>query len=493
MYHEKLAPFPPDFLWGAASAAYQIEGGWDADGKGPSIWDAYAAQPGNTFEGTNGQVAVDHYHRFKEDVALMKKLGLKCYRFSVAWSRIMPQGEGTVNEAGLTFYENLIDELVAAGIEPVLTLYHWDLPLALQEKYLGWEGRETADAFVAYCRVLFERFGKIVTYWVTMNEQNVFTALGYRHAAHPPAVRDIKRMYQANHVVNLANAKAIALFHELVPTGLIGPSFGYGPMYPYSCDPSDVLAAENGDAYNNRWWLDVYCRGEYPRFVFNQLEKMGLAPTVTDEDRQILKSSRPDFLGVNYYHGGTAKQNKFETEAQTQTANDKEFSKVDPYLMQARAGELAPEELMFTNVDNPHLKKNHWGWEIDPVGFRVALRKVSAEYNLPLFVTENGLGAFDELTATDEIHDDYRIDYLRAHLIELQKALTDGVEIIGYCAWSFTDLLSWLNGYKKRYGFVYIDRDNQDEKTLRRLPKDSFYWYQNVIATNGTALLPEKK
>ncbi|MEB6062314.1 glycoside hydrolase family 1 protein [Enterococcus gallinarum] len=484
MFHSKLDPFPSGFLWGAASAAYQIEGAWDTEGKGPSIWDTYSQNTGNTFEGTNGKVAIDHYHRYREDVALMKQMGLKAYRFSVAWSRILPEGEGAVNEAGLRFYENLVDALLEQEIVPILTLYHWDLPQALQDKYQGWESRKTAEVFENYCRILFERLGEKVTYWVTMNEQNVFTSLGYRWGAHPPGIKDLKRMYNVNHIINVANAKAINLFHEMVPQGKIGPSFGYGPMYPYSCDPEDVLAAENGESFNNAWFLDVYCKGHYPQFVFKQLTKLGIAPEVTSEDQQIMKQAKPDFLGINYYHGGTAQQNQF----QKQQAVKKEFSKVDPYLMQAAPNELSPEENMFATAENPMLPKTDWGWEIDPVGFRIALRRIQANYNLPIFVTENGLGAIDQVSESGQIHDSYRIDYLNEHLLELQKAITDGVDVIGYCAWSFTDLLSWLNGYQKRYGFVYVDRDNQQEKQLARIPKDSFYWYQKVIRTNGASL-----
>lgn len=485
MYHERLDAFPENFLWGAASAAYQIEGAWNLDGKGPSIWDAYAHVTGNTFEGTNGNVAIDHYHRYKEDVALMKEMGLKAYRFSVAWSRIFPEGEGEVNRVGLQFYVDLVDELLVNEIEPILTLYHWDLPLALQEKYNGWEGRKTADAFEAYCRVLFEHLGDKVKYWVTMNEQNVFISLGYRWGGHPPAVKDLKRMFAANHITNLANAKAINLFHEMVPKGKIGPSFGYGPMYGFSSDPEDVLAAENGEAFNNGWWLDVYCKGRYPKFVYKQLKKIGIAPTVTSEDDELLKSAKPDFLGINYYHGGTAKKSQNGRQGDIV---QKEFTTIDPYLMQAKEGELAPEKLMFETVENPYLQKTAWGWEIDPVGFRVALRRIQSEYDLPILVTENGLGAIDVLEEDGTIQDPYRIDYLKSHLLELQKAITDGVEIIGYCAWSFTDLLSWLNGYKKRYGFVYINRDNALQKDLSRIPKMSYHWYRDVIKTNGESL-----
>lgn len=494
MYHNQLDSFPENFLWGAASAAYQIEGAWNEDGKGSSIWDEFSKIPEKTFEGTNGDVAVDHYHYYKEDIAYMKKMGLKAYRFSVAWSRILPEGEGEVNEKGLAFYEELINELLANNIEPVLTLYHWDLPLALQKKYGGWESRHMVDAFENYCKILFERLGKKVTYWVTMNEQNVFIPLGYRWAAHPPAVNDIKRMYDANHIVNLANAKAICLFHEMVPSGKIGPSYGYGPMYPLTANPQDVLAAENGEAFNNDWWLDVYCKGQYPKFVMKYLKSLGIAPEVTLEDEKLLKASKPDFLGINYYHGGTAKQNSIER-PEEDTAKGKvkeaakEFSKTDPYLMQPKSEQiLTPELPLFNGVDNPYLEKTQWGWEVDPIGFRVALRRVQSKYDLPILVTENGLGAQDVLTESHEIHDSYRIEYLNEHLLELRKALTDGVDIIGYCAWSFTDLLSWLNGYKKRYGFVYVNRDEHDEKDLRRIPKDSFYWYQKVISENGESI-----
>ncbi|WP_071130585.1 glycoside hydrolase family 1 protein [Enterococcus timonensis] len=484
MYHEELKKFPENFLWGAASAAYQIEGAATLDGKGPSIWDEFSKIPGKTFAGTNGDVAIDHYHHYKEDVALMKELELKTYRFSVSWSRILPNGSGEVNAAGLKFYENLIDELLENKIEPVLTLYHWDLPQTLQDNYNGWEGRETITAFLEYCEILFDSFGKKVKYWVTFNEQNVFTSLGYRWAGHPPMVTNLKRMYAANHLVNLANARAIKLFHQKVPQGFIGPSFGYGPIYPATSNPEDVLAAENADSFNNRWWMDVYCHGRYPKFALNTLKKFQIAPTITAEDELVLqdKDSHPDFLGINYYHGGTVAQNRIEKP----TANQREFSKTDPYLMQEKDLQSQnPETLMFQNVENPYLKKTDWGWEIDPVGFRVALRRVYAEYNLPLFITENGLGAKDELTEDKKVHDSYRINYLQTHLVEVQKAISDGVDIIGYCAWSFSDLLSWLNGYQKRYGFVYVDRNDQEEKNLERIKKDSFYWYQQVIQANG--------
>lgn len=481
MYYKNLKKFPHDFLWGAASAAYQIEGAWNEDHKGPSIWDNFSKIPEKTFHGTNGDVAIDHYHRYKEDVRLMSEMGLKAYRFSIAWSRIIPDGDGEINPAGLKFYDDLIDELLKYGIQPVVTLYHWDIPQALQDKYNGWESREVIGAFKKYCEAVFNQYGDRVNYWVTFNEQNVFTAMGYRWASHPPNVTEVKRMYAANHIINLANAEAINLFHRLVPKGKIGPSFGYGPTYPITANPDDILAADNADDFNNNWWLDVYCRGTYPALVMNHLKELGIAPEVTAADSKLLKSAKPDFLGINYYHGGTFQQNKIEHPVNTDT-DTKDFSSIDPYLMQPKDSQAQePETPMFNNVQNPYLTKTDWGWEIDPIGFRIALRRVYEKYQLPIFVTENGLGAQDQLEDGKVVNDQYRIDYLQAHITEMQRAMTDGVEMIGYCAWSFTDLLSWLNGYKKRYGFVYVDRDDDHERDMARIPKKSFYWYQDFI------------
>ena len=487
MYHKFLDKFPPQFLWGAASAAYQCEGAAAEDGKGPSVWDAFCRIPGKTRNGTTGDTAVDFYHRFEEDIALMKEMGLKAFRFSVSWSRVFPEGEGNINRKGLEFYDHLIDRLLENGIEPMVTLYHWDLPLALQEKYGGWLSRKTADAFVAYAGFLFARWRGKVRWWITFNEQNVFTGLGYRFAAHPPGEKDFRHMMQANHIVNLANARTVRLAHQMDPTFRIGPSFGYGPSYPLNADPGNVLAALNADAFNNDWGLDVYVKGRYPRFVLKHLERLGLAPDIREEDYAILEGARPDFLGMNYYHGGTVQANVFEN---PQLSKQKTLDTTDPYQMQADMEE-SPEKVMFETARNPYLESTEWGWEIDPKGFRVALRKMYDRYELPIIVTENGIGTMDVLE-NGKIHDTQRIEYLRQHLLEMRKAITDGVEVIGYCAWSFTDLLSWLNGYRKRYGFVYVDRDEQDGGTLNRYRKDSFHWYADVIRSNGNSILPER-
>ena len=300
---------PKDFLWGSASAAYQVEGAYLEDGKGLSNWDQFVRIEGKTYKGTTGDVAVDHYHRFKEDVKLMAEMGLKAYRFSIAWTRIYPEGRGEVNEAGLKFYEDLIDELIKYNIKPIITLYHWDLPQKLQDLYGGWESREIIDDFNNYCITLFKRFGSKVKYWVSLNEQNVFLTLGYLTALHPPGVKDQKRMLQANHIANLANAKVIESFRAYVPNGMIGPSFAFGPNYAYSCNPEDVLAAENAEDLNCSWWLDVYCKGTYPSFTLKNYEKLGIAPVIEDEELELLEKGKADFIGINYYRTSTVAMN----------------------------------------------------------------------------------------------------------------------------------------------------------------------------------------
>ncbi|EGO9123485.1 glycoside hydrolase family 1 protein [Enterococcus faecalis] len=475
MEHHQLKAFPQDFLWGSASAAYQVEGAWNEDGKGASVWDEFVRLPGKTFKETTGDLAVDHYHRFKEDVALMKQQGLKAYRFSIAWTRILPEGRGRVNQAGLKFYSDLIDELLAAGIEPMVTLYHWDLPAVLQKEYGGWESRKIIDDFVAYAKILFDAFRGKVRYWISLNEQNVFTSLGYQLAVHPPGVTDNKRMYEANHIANLANAAVINAFHELEMPGKIGPSFAYTPVYAVDAHPANVLAAENAEDLLSHFWLDVYLWGEYPIAALNYLQEQGVAPTIKEGDLALLRSAKPDFLGINYYRTDTVAANPLDGVGigKMNTTGEKGS--------ETESGVLG----LFKKVNNPYVERTNWDWAIDPQGLRIALRRLASRYQVPILITENGLGEYDTLTEDKQIHDTYRIDYLRSHIQAIQEAITDGVSVIGYCTWSYTDLLSWLNGYQKRYGFVYVDQDETQKGSLERIPKDSYYWYQKVIETNG--------
>lgn len=476
MIYTKLDAFRDDFLWGSASAAYQVEGAWNDGGKGESIWDIYTKIPGTTFKGTNGDIAVDHYNRYKEDVALMAEMGLKAYRFSISWSRIYPEGRGEVNEEGLKFYDDLIDELLKNNIKPIITIYHWDLPQALQDLYGGWESKNIIEDFNNYCITLYKRYGDRVKYWVTLNEQNVFIGLGYKEGLHPPGVKDIKRMLQANHIANLANAKAIESFRLFVPNGMIGPSFAFSPTYPYSCNPEDILAAEDAEDINCSWWLDVYCKGTYPSFTLKNYEKLGIAPVIEDEELELLEKGKADFIGINYYRTSTVAMNPLDGVTRNYRMNN--------------SGEKGTQEEggisgVYKNKKNPHLDSTNWDWEIDSTGLRIGLRRLTSKYGLPILITENGLGEFDKLQEGDVINDDYRIKYLKNHVKACKEAVTDGVELLGYCTWSFTDLLSWLNGYQKRYGFVYVNRDENDVKDLRRIKKKSFYWYKDVIKSNG--------
>ena len=475
MIHKKLDNFPEGFLWGSASAAYQVEGAWDTDGKGKSIWDDFVRIPGKTFMGTNGDVAVDHYNRYKEDVALMAEMGLKAYRFSIAWPRIFPEGTGKVCQEGLDFYNNLIDELIKHGIEPIVTLYHWDLPQALQDLYGGWENRQIIEDFNNYCITLFENFGDRVKYWVSLNEQNIFIGLGYLRAIHPPGVKDYKRMYESNHIASLANAKAISSFRKIVPDGKIGPSFAMNPGYPATCKPEDVLAFEDEEELNAHWWMDVYVWGEYPTAGMKFLKEKGWAPTVLEGDTELLKEGKPDFMGVNYYKTGTFEKNSLDGVG------------VGVFNTTGKKGTTQEEGIpgAYKTKRNEYLETTNWDWEIDPTGLRIGMRRITSRYKLPILISENGLGEFDKLEEGNIINDDYRIDYIEKHLRACKEAITDGVDLIGYCTWSFTDLLSWLNGYQKRYGFVYVDRDEQDEKDMARYKKKSFYWYKDVIMNNG--------
>jgi 6-phospho-beta-glucosidase len=478
MLHRHLRSFPEGFLWGAASAAYQVEGAWDADGKGLSVWDVFSKTSGKTFKGSNGDVAVDHYHRYKEDVALMAEMGLKAYRFSVSWPRVYPLGRGDSNAAGLRFYSQLIDELLSHDIEPILTLYHWDAPQALAEAYGAWDSRQIIEDFNSYCVTLYEHFGDRVRYWVSLNEQNYNFHHGFLTAMHPPGVKDRKRFYEANHIAFLANARAIESFRRYVPRGKIGPSFAYSPAYPLTSDPADVLACENAEAFTNDWWLDVYCRGRYPEVPYRYLCERGLGPTVRDGDLELLERGIPDFLGVNYYQTIAYEANPLDgvSEGTMNTTGEK------------GTGQETGVPGLYKTKLNPHLETTSWDWAIDPVGLRIGLRRLASRYRLPVLITENGLGAFDVLEPDDTVNDEYRIDYLRSHIEQCRQAITDGVELLGYCVWSFTDLLSWLNGYQKRYGLVYVNRDETDEKDLRRARKRSFYWYRGVVETNGQNL-----
>lgn len=482
MYFKETKGFPKDFLWGSASAAYQVEGGWDADGKGVSNWDKFVRIPGKTFKATTGDKAVDHYHRYKEDVKLMAEMGLKTYRFSIAWTRIYPNGNGEVNEKGLEFYDNLINELLKYGIEPMVTVYHWDMPQALEDQYHGWESRKIVDDYVNYATTLFKRYGDRVKYWITMNEQNIFTGHGWLEGMHPPGkVDDMKTFYQVNHHANIAHAKSVIALKELYPEAKVGASFAYSPSYAYDRKPENAMAKADYDDLQNYYWMDAYAYGRYPRAAIQYLKSLGCAPVFEEGDEALMKkaASLIDFMGVNYYQTCVVEYNDINGVGSDHTMNN--TGKKGTAKVQGVPG-------LYKKPQNEFLPTTDWDWTIDPMGIRMCCREITSRYDLPIVISENGLGAFDKLE-DGQIHDPYRIDYLKRHIEELKKACDDGCRVLAYCTWSYTDLLSWLNGYQKRYGFVYIDREEDENSgTLNRYKKDSYYWYKKVIETNGEEL-----
>lgn len=474
MEHSKQYPFPDTFLWGAATAAFQVEGAYQEDGKGSSIQDERNEHP--KFNDTS--VTSDHYHRVKEDVALMKELGLRSYRFSIAWTRIYPDGH-TLNEKGIAFYNDLIDELVKANIEPLVTLYHFDQPYVLQKAYGGWYSKKIIPDFVRFAKTCFDRFGDRVHYWLTICEQNNIVM-------YPSLVGGVNKdvdielwRFTLTQNMCLASAEVINLCHEVLPDAKIGPCVGYSPSYPATSRPEDYMASMNQDDFRTFYALDLLCFGRRQKLVMKYLADRKLHIDISEQELAKLKSAQPDFIAFNYYHSDVAKHCPLQ-----------EVSTQPGFNMEGKKGAITYAKFpgLYQGSGNPNLTRNDWDWEIDPVGFRIAFRKLYDRYQLPLMVTENGLGAYDTLEANDTIQDDYRIDYLSKHIEQMHQAINDGCEIIGYYPWSFMDVLSSSNGYNKRYGFVYVNRDDDDLKDLRRIKKKSFAWYAQVITSNGEDL-----
>ena len=465
-----LKPFPADFLWGASTSAYQVEGANLEDSKGPSVQDIKKVP-----EGTSElDVCADHYHRYKEDIALMAEMGFKEYRFSVAWTRILPEGTGKINPKGIAFYDDLINTCLQYKIEPIITIFHFDLPAALNEKG-GWSRRESVDEFVEYCRILYGHFGDRVKYWLTINEQNMLAMVGDALGTSRPAdgTNRLKRIYQDNHHMLLAQAKAMKLLHQMLPGAKVGPAPNISLIYPKTCKPADILAAQNFNAIRNWLYLDMAVWGTYNPLVLSWLEQNDALPEILPGDMEIMKEAKPDFIAFNYYGTSTV---------EASDGTEKDIS--DPSARGGRIG--APGMYAFTK--NGTLPLSPFGWEIDPEGFRATLREIYSRYHLPMIVTENGLGAYDRLEEDGSVHDDYRIDYLREHIRQMRLAITDGCEVFGYSPWSAIDLVSTHEGVVKRYGFIYVNRDEFDLKDLKRYRKDSFYWYKKVIASNGEDL-----
>ncbi|AET61160.1 glycoside hydrolase family protein [Paenibacillus terrae HPL-003] len=469
MKHNQLKEFPPTFLWGASTSAYQFEGAWNEDGKGPSVIDTRSPREGIS----DYTVASNHYHHYREDIALLAEMGFKAYRFSIAWTRIYPQGTGQLNSQGIRFYNDVINELLRYGIEPIVTMYHFDLPAAL-EKQGGWSNRRTIDAFEAYAKTLFENFGDRVKYWLTINEQNMMILHGSALGTLDPSLQDPKKeLYQQNHHMLLAQAKAMILCKKMLPHAKVAPAPNISCVYPASPCPDDVLAADNFNAIRNWLYLDMAVYGRYNTLVWSYFEEKGYTPKIAEGDMDILAAAQPDFIAFNYYSSATVKSNLRDTEEKGGMGDQ-----------QIAVGEAG----VYAGSGNEYLERTAFGWRIDPAGLRVTLRTIYDRYQLPMMITENGLGAHDTLEEDGTVNDHYRIDYLRKHIEQCRLAMTDGVELFGYCPWSAVDLVSTHQGVSKRYGFVYVDRDEFNLKQLRRIRKNSFYWYKDVISSNGSVL-----
>ncbi|MEY8351849.1 glycoside hydrolase family 1 protein [Lachnospiraceae bacterium 54-53] len=469
------ANFPENFLWGASSSAFQIEGGWDEGGKGVTVADV------NSFKRSEKQadskVASDFYHHWEEDIRLMKELGLKIYRFSISWARIIPDGDGEVNPQGIGFYNRIIDCLLKQGIQPFVTLYHFDLPYALVEKYNGWESRECVKAFERYARICFETFGDRVIYWQVHNEQNLMVRVNERvNITAEDAWEADRQRAQMDYHMFLAHALAVKACHAIIPGGRIGPAVSSTCTYPESSRPEDVWAARMNDWFKTDYCLDMHFYGKYPGYYMSYLKERNIVPATEPGDEEILQGAAMDFIALNYYRTLCVRHLPADKE---HPAGERAFP----------VNEVDFDQYgYFHHIKNEHLASSEYGAQIDPLGLRTVLNNYYQKYRLPLIVTENGLGTADTLTEDGRVLDDYRIDYLRAHILACSQAVEDGVEMLGYSPWSFMDLLSSHEGFRKRYGFVYVNRDDHDLKDLKRIKKDSFHWYRHVIETNGNEL-----
>ena len=469
-----------DFLWGGAVAANQLEGAWDADGKGVSTADCMTAGAADRArEYTDGVLpgvyypshdAIDFYHRYKEDIALFAEMGFRCFRTSIAWTRIFPEGdEAAPNEAGLAFYDALFDECLKHGIEPVVTISHYETPYALVKKYGSWTDRRVVEFFENYCRTIFTRYRGKVRYWMTFNEINVLalnpaTAAGIRSSMEEPG--HWQTVLQAAHHEFLASAKAVKLCHEIIPDAKIGMMMLYPVTYAATCAPEDAMERIRSMDLHY-YFSDVQVRGAYSPKARRMQKRLGVKLAEEPGDAEILREGRVDYIGFSYYMSSLAS--------------------ADPKLAKTGAN-------MITGIRNPYLEASDWGWQIDPVGLRISLNELYDRYQVPLFIVENGLGAVDVPETAEDgsvtVRDGYRIAYLRRHIEEMKKAVDeDGVDLMGYTPWGVIDLVSAGTGeMKKRYGFIYVDRDDEGRGTLARSRKDSFYWYQRVIASNGEEL-----
>ena len=445
---KRIVRFPENFVWGTATASYQIEGGYNEDGKEESIWDRFCRTPGKVQGGDRGDVACNHYHRYRDDVKLMKSMSLNAYRFSIAWSRIFPQGKGQINQRGLNFYERLVDELLDSGIEPFVTLYHWDLPQALQEKG-GWVNKDTIGYFKDYAEEVSKKLGDRVHFWITHNEPWVVSFLGHHSGIHAPGIKNLSTALKVSHHLLLSHGETVAVIRDNGDEKTqVGITLNLSPGYPASESKEDKKAAKRFDGYLNRWFLEPIYKGSYPE---DMLVLYGdKAPEIQAKDLERI-STKIDFLGVNYYTRTVVKADKKET-----------------FL---GLSQVKPSGAEYTEMD----------WEIYPPGIYEILKRVHSDYDEPvIYITENGVAFPDKIDKNGRVNDESRIEYLKGHFLQAHRAIGEGVKLSGYFVWSLLDNFEWAYGYSKRFGLIYTDYPTQ-----KRIIKASGWWYKEVIEKNG--------
>ena len=444
--------FPQGFAWGVATASYQIEGAWNEDGRGETIWDRYCSIPGNVLNGDDGKIACDHYHRYKEDVRLMKKMGVKAYRFSIAWSRILPDGYGKINQKGLDFYGGLIDELLAAGIEPYITLYHWDLPQVLQDMG-GWANRKTAEYFLEYAKVVMQAFGGKVKKWITLNEPYCAAFLGNSEGRQAPGLHDFSTAVRVSYHLYVGHGLVVDYFRKNMKDGQIGITLNLMGRLPLTDKPEDIAAAGRADGYLNRWFAEPIAFGRYPQDMIDWYRTKGVAlPEFREEDLKLM-GQKLDFVGLNYY-------NDFHVKA-------------DDHVW----------PLGF-KIENPKfVPVNDRSWPVTENGLLTMLLRMKEEYGFDaIYITENGTSFPDVVSMDGTVEDGARKDYLRRHLLKLWEAIQQGVNVRGYFQWSLYDNFEWSFGYASRFGIVFVDFNTQE-----RIIKESGHWYSGVIGDNAVS------
>jgi beta-glucosidase len=438
--------FPKDFVWGAATASYQIEGAWDEDGKGESIWDRFSHTPGNVDNGDTGDVACDHYHRWRDDVALMKEMGLKAYRFSTSWPRILPAGRGKINQAGIDFYSQLVDALLEADIEPYVTLYHWDLPQVLQDEG-GWPARMSVDAFIEYADVVSRALGDRVKNWITINEPFVSAIVGYLEGRHAPGIKDQHQALATSHHLLLSHGKAVPVIRGNCPQANVGIALNMGPQVPASRSSADRAQATWMDGFINRWFLDPLVGRNYP---YDMVMAFGDAMDFVQAGDMEAIAVSVDFVGVNYYTRSIVRSSQVSEE------------------------ENAKREVF------PNEEHTEMGWEVYPDGIYNLLGRLHFDYDFPaIYITENGAAYPDAVASDGQVDDPARLSYIKRHLQQVHRAIEIGVPVKGYFAWSLMDNFEWSYGFTKRFGLIYVDYETQ-----QRIPKSSARWYGQVIREN---------